>query len=180
MRALTEALGRVEGIITPYVKPGCRHVFHQYTIMLELEAFGCTKDEFVETLRAENIDARSYYPIPMHQQPVYLELAKGIKLPVTEEAAKRVVSLPVHPALSCEDLEFVVRTVEKVVNYFLKEVIPTPDGPYSPTTWTIMCLVLACVSASMKTKDCQVPRARRPFTTGSVLSGARNMDIMCE
>ncbi len=119
-RALTEALRRVEGIITPYVRPGCRHVFHQYTIMLELERFGCTRDEFVEALRAENIDARVYYPVPMHQQPVYRELAKGIKLPVTEEVAKRVISLPVHPALSREDLELVIRAVEKVVDHFLK------------------------------------------------------------
>jgi len=119
-RVLTEALGRVEGIITPYVRPGCRHVFHQYTIMLELEAFRCTRNEFVEALRAENIDARVYYPVPMHQQPVYRELAKGVNLPVTEEVARRVVSLPVHPALGREDLELVVKAVEKVVDHFLK------------------------------------------------------------
>ena len=117
-KILTNGLKRIDGIITPYVRPGCRHVFHQYTIILELEEFRCTRDEFVKALRAENVDARVHYPTPVHLQPAYRGFVKGIRLPMTERVAERVVSLPVHPALSDEDLKLIVEAVEKVVSYF--------------------------------------------------------------
>ena len=119
-RFLTKRLSGLGGIRPPYVREGARHVFHQYTVVLELEELRCDRDEFVRALRAENVDARVYYPVPIHKQPAYRDLCKGLRLPITEEMAKRVLSLPVHPALTQEDLEAIVLAIEKVLGHFQK------------------------------------------------------------
>ena len=117
-KKLTRALEHVDGVIPPYVRPNCKHVFHQYTIMLKLEDLKCDRDEFAEALRAENIDVRVFYATPVHKQPAYRGLAKDVRLPVTERVAGRVLSLPVHPALSEEELRAIIHAVEKVAAYF--------------------------------------------------------------
>ena len=86
--------------------------------MLKLEDLRCDRDEFAEALRAENIDVRVFYATPVHRQPAYRELARDVRLPVTERVAERVLSLPVHPALSEEELRAVAHAVEKVAAYF--------------------------------------------------------------
>jgi dTDP-4-amino-4,6-dideoxygalactose transaminase len=89
------------------VRPGVRHVFHQYTIRVP-----DSRDEAVEKLRAEGIGVGIYYPIPIHRQPLYRRLGYDDTLPVTEQAAGEVLSLPVHPSLSREDLDRIVKAVE--------------------------------------------------------------------
>ena len=117
---LTKELSKIDCVEPPYVRKGVKHVYHQYTIKLKLEELRCNRDEFVKALRAENVDAAVHYPTPIHMQPSYRELAKDVRLPVTEDVCKRVVSLPVHPALTEEDLKAIVRAVEKVATYFHK------------------------------------------------------------
>jgi perosamine synthetase len=105
-RYLTERLGEV--IITPQVKDGYRHVFHQYTIRVKGD-----RDQMVEQLRERGIGAGIYYPLPVHQQPVYRELGYNERLPVAEAMSREVLSLPVHPALSQADLDRIVEAVRQ-------------------------------------------------------------------
>ena len=109
---------------TPVVRPGFRHVFHQYTIRIPT-----LRNERMMQLRAKGIDTTIQYPLPIHQQPFYRRQSslfrvlspgkraavKGgnptAQLPVTESAAQQVLSLPVHPALSQEDLSTIAREV---------------------------------------------------------------------
>jgi dTDP-4-amino-4,6-dideoxygalactose transaminase len=111
-----------ECLSTPVVRPAYRHVFHQYTIRV-LER----RNEWMQRLQACGIGAAIHYPRPIHRQPFYLEnttlyrvvgpLAFGglpgsyNELPVTEAAAREVLSLPVHPGLSREDLFFITQEV---------------------------------------------------------------------
>ena len=90
----------------PVVPPGYRHVFHQYTIRVRGD-----RDWLVEQLKARGIGTGIYYPIPIHQQPFYLQLGYRDTLPVSERLAKQVISLPVHPGLSHADLERIVHEV---------------------------------------------------------------------
>ena len=106
-RYLTERLGEV--IIAPRVKDGYRHVFHQYTIRVTGD-----RDQMVEQLRERGIGAGIYYPLPVHQQPVYRELGYNERLPVAEAMSREVLSLPVHPALSQADLERIVEAVSQL------------------------------------------------------------------
>ncbi len=119
---LTQCLS--ESIQTPVVRPGFRHVYHQYTIRVAHD-----RDQWALQLRARGIGTAIHYPLAIHQQPLYREqidkfrclnaremtdaryTGEDVRLPVTEMAAKQVLSLPVHPALSMEDLSTIVREV---------------------------------------------------------------------
>lgn len=95
------------GVTIPPVAPGARHVYHQYTIRVEDD-----RDGFVRALREEHaIGSGVYYPTPNHRLPSLAHFAPGLDLPQTERAAAEVVSLPVHPSLSTDDLERIVAAV---------------------------------------------------------------------
>lgn len=101
---LTERLaGHVQ---TPTVRPGHRHVYHQYTIQVDGD-----RDAFIQALRERGVGSAVHYPIPIHKQPYYQEQGFDTSLPTSEAAARRVISLPVHPALSDDDLATVAREV---------------------------------------------------------------------
>ncbi len=109
-RFLSENL---EGVTTPTVPEGRRHVFHQYTIRVP----DGQRDALRETLADQDIGTGVYYPVPIHQQSYYVdELGYDVALPEAERAAAEVLSLPVHPALSDEDLE----TIVEAVNVFME------------------------------------------------------------
>lgn len=96
-----------ECCIPPKILPGNTHVYAQYTIRIP------NRDRVAEKLKAQGIPTGLYYPKCVHQQPVfsYLGYEEG-SLPVTEKAAKEVISLPMHPWLSQEDQDCVVNAVK--------------------------------------------------------------------
>lgn len=93
-------------VTTPMVHAGYRHVFHQYTIRVPRD-----RDAFAKALNDRGIGTGIHYPMPIHRQPYYQDLGFDMTLPVAEEAARQVLSLPVHPALSSDDLATIVREV---------------------------------------------------------------------
>ncbi|WP_407358492.1 DegT/DnrJ/EryC1/StrS family aminotransferase [Microbacterium sp. LTA6] len=100
----------LRGVIVPPVAAGAVHVYHQYTIRVPED-----RDGFVAALKNEyQVGAGVYYPIPNHRLPSLAHFAPGLDLPETERAAREVVSLPVHPSLSQEDLERIVTAVNAV------------------------------------------------------------------
>ncbi|GAA2894148.1 aminotransferase class I/II-fold pyridoxal phosphate-dependent enzyme [Microbacterium esteraromaticum] len=100
----------LQGVVVPPVADGAVHVYHQYTVRVSED-----RDGFVAALKAEhNVGAGVYYPIPNHRLPSLAPYAPGLDLPVTEQAAREVVSLPVHPSLSQADLERIVTAVNTV------------------------------------------------------------------
>ena len=109
---LNEHLGRIDGITVPYVADGIEHSFHQYSILIEIDRFQCSRDEFVETLRAAGVEAAVHYPRALNQQPVFA--AMNVELPNCEWLAQRIMSLPVHPALAQNDLDRIVSAVATV------------------------------------------------------------------
>jgi len=97
---------RLKEVTTPYVAAHCRHVYHQYTIRVPGD-----RDELAEGLRQDGIATGIYYPLPVHQQLVYQRLGYADHLPRAERACRQVLSLPVHPALTKEDLDRIVEGV---------------------------------------------------------------------
>jgi len=63
-------------------------------------------------LRKNKIQTQIHYPIPVHKQKAYSEYNK-IKLPITETIAKEILSLPMHPWLNEEDIEFICQKIEE-------------------------------------------------------------------
>ena len=94
----------LRGVVVPPVAEGAVHVYHQYTIRV-LE----DRDGFAKALHDEyGVGSGVYYPIPNHELP---SLRAEADLPVTARAAQEVLSLPVHPALSDEDVDRVIAAV---------------------------------------------------------------------
>ncbi len=99
-RFLDESLS---GVVVPPVQDGCTHVYHQYTVRVPGD-----RDEFASRLADRGVGSGVYYPIPNHRLPSFrLEL----DLPQTERAAREVLSLPVHPSLTDDDLKVIVEAV---------------------------------------------------------------------
>lgn len=102
---------KIESVITPKVKDDYCHVWHQYTVRIN---HGRDRDAAVEQLTAAGIGTGIYYPIPAHHQPHIKEVVGEVSLPVAEQMAREVISLPVHPQLSQEDLNTIVMEVNKL------------------------------------------------------------------
>jgi dTDP-4-amino-4,6-dideoxygalactose transaminase len=97
----------LRGVVVPPVAEGAVHVYHQYTIRVP----GHDRDAFAAELGRRSVGSGVYYPIPNHRLPSF-DLA--LDLPETERAAREVLSLPVHPAVSQDDLHRVVEVVNAV------------------------------------------------------------------
>ena len=101
-----QLLAHNPNIITPTITKG--HVFHQYTIRV----LNGKRDQLKEYLSSLGIGTMIYYPIPQDQLPVYQ--GQYTPQPVSLKLAKEVLSLPIYPELSLENIEEVV----KVINNF--------------------------------------------------------------
>jgi dTDP-4-amino-4,6-dideoxygalactose transaminase len=106
---------KIESVITPKVKEGYGHVWHQYTIRMNGGSDrDAARDAAVKQLNDNGIGTGVFYPVPCHQQGYVRELFGDVRLPVTEMLAKEVISLPVHPMLSQADLEKIVYEVNRL------------------------------------------------------------------
>ncbi|HEV8252239.1 MAG TPA: DegT/DnrJ/EryC1/StrS family aminotransferase, partial [Candidatus Limnocylindria bacterium] len=100
----------LQGVITPRVQPGMTHVYHQYTLRVN------RRDEFVERLKERGVGTGVYYPIPVHRQKPFLALGYADqRFPVSERLAEEVLSIPVHPSLTDDEVEAVIAAVNGVV-----------------------------------------------------------------
>jgi dTDP-4-amino-4,6-dideoxygalactose transaminase len=101
----------ITSVSTPQVREGCSHAWHQYTVRVD---GGRDRDQALQTLHAAGVGAGIYYPVPVHQQDYIQEIVGQLRLPVAEQAAAEVVSLPVHPALNDQDLGAIVEAVNRL------------------------------------------------------------------
>lgn len=100
----------IRAVETPRVRPGDRHVFHQFTVRIPRD-----RDAVQQRLQEAGIGSAVHYPIPIHQQPIMQEMGFGEgTFPVAEAAAEQVLSLPVHPSLGPEDVEYIASTVNRI------------------------------------------------------------------
>ena len=84
-------------IVTPEIQLNCTTVYAQYSIMVN------NREQLITKLNTMNIPTAVHYPMPLHlQQPFYSD---QLNLPVAEDVATKIVSLPMHPYLSSEDVE---------------------------------------------------------------------------
>lgn len=112
---LTQGLAGVRGLILPKVLEERTHVFHQYTIRLSDE-FKSSREELMEFLKENGIGSTVYYPKPLHLHPHFAKLGyKEGDFPVAEKLAKQVLSLPVHPSLTKDEIQHIVDTIQRYV-----------------------------------------------------------------
>ena len=109
---LTAELVHQEGIRVPFIGEGIDHSFHQYSVLLDLNCFKCSRDEFVAALKTQGVETAIHYPRPLNLQPAFAR--EKMRLPNCEWLSERIISLPVHPALSDCDLGKIVDAVRTV------------------------------------------------------------------
>lgn len=92
----------------PVERPGCRHVYHQYTIRTD------NREKVQKVLQEKGASSVVYYPVPVHlQEAVSILGYKKGDLPVAEAAAEKVLSLPVYPELE----ESSIREIAEIINH---------------------------------------------------------------
>ena len=109
---LSTNLFGVQGIVLPNIIDG--HVFHQYTIRI-LSSAKILREEFQEKLREAGIGSSIYYPLPIHKQEAYKE-HNMLLLPVTEKLAQEVLSIPIHPGVSLEQIGYISKTIRSLMH----------------------------------------------------------------
>jgi dTDP-4-amino-4,6-dideoxygalactose transaminase len=100
-----------DAVLTPQVKDGYGHVWHQYTVRVNGRG---ARDAAVQHLTECGVGTGIFYPVPAHQQGYVREMLGDVNLPVTEQLAREVISLPVHPQLTQSDLEQIVAAVNQL------------------------------------------------------------------
>ncbi len=96
-------------VITPKIRPGFGHIWHQYTVRLD---GGRDRDAAVRQLNEAGIGTGIFYPVPANRQRYIEEMGlAGEPTPVADRLASQVLSIPVHPLLMQNDLEMIVATV---------------------------------------------------------------------
>lgn len=96
------------GLITPVENEQGSHVYHQYTIRSN------QREVIQRNLADANISSAVYYPIPLHQQEVYQKQCDGLSLPETENAASQVLSLPIYPDLSVQQVDRICQYINDI------------------------------------------------------------------
>lgn len=113
---LSEGLAGVPGLVLPRELPGRRHVWHQYTVRVTAGA-AVDRDELSVKLEELGIGSGIYYPKLVVDYPAYQGRDDVVieEYPVARRVSSEVLSLPVHPALSADDLERIVEGVRGIL-----------------------------------------------------------------
>lgn len=102
-------------VITPYQIQNSYSGLHLYVIRLDFNQTSKTRKEIYEAMRAANIGVNVHY-IPVHLQPYYQDLGfKKGDFPVAEEYYASALTLPMHPKLSDDDLNYIVSTLKEAL-----------------------------------------------------------------
>jgi perosamine synthetase len=104
----------IEGLTLPFVSPENKHVFHVYTVLLE-DSFSRSKEDFMWDLyTAKRIKAWSHY-MPIHLTTAYRKLGhQPGECPVAEKLFERYVSIPIHPRMTDEVVQYVIDSIREL------------------------------------------------------------------
>ena len=112
---LSSRLNELDGLTVPYVSDRVEHSYNQFSVLLA----GDSPEERRGALRRKLLEAgirtAVYYPSPLHLQPAFAPKPAD-PLPVSEDLAKRIFSLPIHPKLKPEQLERLVGELKRALN----------------------------------------------------------------
>ena len=93
-----------EHVKTPYVCDNLKSAWAQYTIMTP------DRDRLIETLKYSHIPFAVHYPLMLAEQPAYFD--KNVELPISREAASKVLSLPINSYLNRKDIKKIIKAIK--------------------------------------------------------------------
>jgi dTDP-4-amino-4,6-dideoxygalactose transaminase len=114
-----EAFAKLPELEIPVELDYARHAWHLYIIKLNLDELSIDRAQFIEELKAENIGTSVHF-IPVHLHPYYQETfgSKRGDFPQAESTFDRIISLPLYPKMSPEDVADVINAVKRIVEKF--------------------------------------------------------------
>jgi perosamine synthetase len=111
---LGKTISKIDGLTVPYLNKDVKPVFHQYVIRVE-DSYPLSRDKLSASLTEKGIGNAVHYPFPIYKQPLYLKLGyKNTDCPNTEDACKHVLSLPVHPLVTRDDIDYIIETLKEL------------------------------------------------------------------
>jgi len=115
----TAAFREIPKLVLPAVRQNANPAWHLFPIRLDGVKLKAERAQVFRALRAENIGVNVHY-IPVHRHPYYSERFgyRGGEYPVAEDAYERLISLPMFHGMSDQDVEDVIRAVDKVISHF--------------------------------------------------------------
>ncbi|MGH2575143.1 MAG: DegT/DnrJ/EryC1/StrS family aminotransferase, partial [Ignavibacteria bacterium] len=99
-------------VITPYVIPSVKHIYHQYSIRVN------KRNELQSFLKDSGIPSMIYYPVPLHLQQAYKYNHREGDFPISEQVSKEIISLPMHTELNEEQISYIA---DKVIEFVSKK-----------------------------------------------------------
>ncbi len=111
---LTKILQKNNKLILPYESKDRQHSWYLYTARLK-DGTEAQRNKLLDDLKAKGIGAEAYYVNPINLMPFYRENYSGPALPETDKASKQVFSLPIHPAVTSEEINFIGETVLSLI-----------------------------------------------------------------
>ena len=113
-----EELGRIPGIGFQKVAPGDRNSYKDFSITINTDEFGLTRDELAAALAAENIDTRKYYDPPVHQHLAYKSYTtQHTALPNTEWLSTHSLSLPIWSNMNDDVAVNISRAIQQIYHH---------------------------------------------------------------
>jgi dTDP-4-amino-4,6-dideoxygalactose transaminase len=110
-RLYNELLANVDGVILPTEADYAKHIYHLYVIRAQ------NRDAFMAALAENEVFCGIHYPIPLHLQDAYSSLGyKKGNFPVAEKCCEQLVSLPMFPELTSEQIEYVTEKIKSIIN----------------------------------------------------------------
>jgi dTDP-4-amino-4,6-dideoxygalactose transaminase len=106
--AYSKALAQIKGLTLPETRAKAEHMYHLFVIRTD------SRDELQQFLKDNEVDSLIHYPIPIHKQKCFSEY-NNLSLPITEEKASKILSLPVNPQLTDEEVNYVCKII---TNFF--------------------------------------------------------------
>ena len=102
-----ELLSGLDWIKLPKKSEKSDHIFHQYSILLNEKV---NRSRFQKYLSKNKVPSMIYYPIPVHKQTAYKKFATK-KLPISENVSKNIISLPIHPVMKKNQVEYICELI---------------------------------------------------------------------
>jgi dTDP-4-amino-4,6-dideoxygalactose transaminase len=120
-------LAPLPDVVAPQAIAGGQAVWHQYTLRLITPDAAALRQPLRQQLQAQGVGSMVYYPIPLHQQPVYTHLGyRPGQLPIVEQVAQQVLSLPMYPELTPTQQETVVAELQSALAVVRAQALKTP------------------------------------------------------
>jgi dTDP-4-amino-4,6-dideoxygalactose transaminase len=89
------------------VRKGYRHAYGLYTIKVSAGS----RDKLLAYLNANDVESRVYYPVPLHEMKAFKAAKVSGELKAVEDVKKRVLSIPMHPFLKDNEIDYIIKTI---------------------------------------------------------------------